>query len=245
MNQVSLTIPSDDRKALVAGATMLLTMAGKLPEMELDDHHGGCGGNCDNDQKPWPEAKGIAPVTSGTEPHTPAEPEQPTSTGAGVELDADGLPWDSRIHSSSKAKTQKGVWKKKKGVSDDIKDKVESELRQLMAAPTTEPASSPAPVTPPPAPAEPQQPVPTPPPADVPTPPTTEPAPVTPPPAETNDAPSTFAEFLKAVFAKVQSKETSIETVNEIVNKHGVANMQLMANRPDLIPQVWAEINGG
>ena len=36
-NLISLTIPGDDEKALVAGATMLLTLAGKVPNLELDD----------------------------------------------------------------------------------------------------------------------------------------------------------------------------------------------------------------
>jgi hypothetical protein len=52
MNHISLTIPADDPRALVAGAVMLLTAAGKLPEIDLDDlsgktctGSGSCGGH--------------------------------------------------------------------------------------------------------------------------------------------------------------------------------------------------------
>ena len=34
---IALTIPRHDEEALVAGATMLLTLAGKIPDMELDE----------------------------------------------------------------------------------------------------------------------------------------------------------------------------------------------------------------
>lgn len=47
----------------------------------------------------------------------------------GNPLDAEGLPWDARIHSSSKAKTAKGVWKARKNVDKDVKTSVEAELR--------------------------------------------------------------------------------------------------------------------
>jgi hypothetical protein len=44
------------------------------------------------------------------------------------EVDAEGLPWDKRIHASSKTQTTKGVWKKRKGVDKDLFNQVKAEL---------------------------------------------------------------------------------------------------------------------
>lgn len=50
-----------------------------------------------------------------------------------IELDADGLPWDERIHAGSKTKTAKGVWKKRRGVQPVTITEVEAELRNAPA----------------------------------------------------------------------------------------------------------------
>lgn len=63
---------------------------------------------------------------------------QPTS--GGVQLDSLGVPWDARIHSSAmdeagqRKKTAKGVWNKRKGVSDLEYTTVTNELLNMMAA---------------------------------------------------------------------------------------------------------------
>lgn len=94
-----------------------------------------------------PTAPGAASVESATTTQTSAAVTAPISetappatapatSMAGVELDSDGLPWDSRIHSSSRkklAKTQQ--WKKARGVDADLVARVEAELRQAMAIP--------------------------------------------------------------------------------------------------------------
>ena len=43
--------------------------------------------------------------------------------------DANGLPWDERIHASTRTKTAKGVWKRLRGVDDDTVAAVEAQLR--------------------------------------------------------------------------------------------------------------------
>lgn len=53
---------------------------------------------------------------------------------ADAEVDADGLPWDARIHAGTKTKTQKNLWTQKKGVDDAVRDAVVAELRQLYPA---------------------------------------------------------------------------------------------------------------
>lgn len=55
-------------------------------------------------------------------------------------LDKEGLPWDERIHSSSRSQTQGGVWTKRRGVSETLVTQVKEELRQAMyGAPAPEP----------------------------------------------------------------------------------------------------------
>lgn len=46
------------------------------------------------------------------------------------QVDANGLPWDARIHSDSKALTEKHVWRKRKGVDDITVAQVTAELKQ-------------------------------------------------------------------------------------------------------------------
>lgn len=60
-------------------------------------------------------------------------------------LDKDGLPWDSRIHSDAAEKlSAKGVWKRKRGVSDELVAQVEAELRAGLAVGTTDAPALPA-----------------------------------------------------------------------------------------------------
>jgi hypothetical protein len=52
-----------------------------------------------------------------------------------ADLDSDGLPWDERIHASSKTRLKKtDQWKPKRGISPDLKARVEGELRAVMSA---------------------------------------------------------------------------------------------------------------
>lgn len=53
-----------------------------------------------------------------------------------VDVDRDGLPWDARIHASSKVKNADGKWRVKRGVDDALIAQVTAELRQVAAIPT-------------------------------------------------------------------------------------------------------------
>lgn len=61
------------------------------------------------------------------------------------EVDAAGFPWDERIHSGGKTKSEAGVWRNKKGLTENVKNAVIAELRSLgygvtsTAAPTITP----------------------------------------------------------------------------------------------------------
>ena len=72
-------------------------------------------------------------------PHTTEEVVEPVAPTAPVELpadtvDKDGLKWDGRIHSSNHQMTAKGVWQRRRGVSDEEFNAVRNELLGL--APT-------------------------------------------------------------------------------------------------------------
>ncbi|RUW55631.1 hypothetical protein EOA32_01020 [Mesorhizobium sp. M1A.F.Ca.ET.072.01.1.1] len=65
-------------------------------------------------------------------------------------VDKNGLPWDERIHSGNKEMTDKGVWRKRRGVSAETVTAVEAELRAKMAVAGN--AAAPAPAAPQPVP---------------------------------------------------------------------------------------------
>lgn len=67
----------------------------------------------------------------------------------------------------------------------------------------------------------------------------------TPPAANEYAGPKTYAEFLKACAAKMSSAQISMDRINEIVAGHGViGGLQALSARPDLIPQIWVDIDG-
>lgn len=74
-----------------------------------------------------------------------------------TELDAESLPWDSRIHASSKKKLARGgTWKLRRGVDPALVEKVKAKLKSTMGAPVNTqvdtPPLPPPPTTPPPPP---------------------------------------------------------------------------------------------
>ena len=85
----------------------------------------------------------IAPAVNAVAQHIAANP----PAGSHSETDAKGLPWDERIHASSKAKTKDGSWRTKRGVDEKFLADVEFELRAKAQAPKSEPV--PLPLAPP------------------------------------------------------------------------------------------------
>lgn len=70
----------------------------------------------------------IAPTIPASTTQAPVTSPAPATLG-GVEVDKAGLPWDERIHATTKTQTQKGFWKKRKGVDASVIEAVEQELR--------------------------------------------------------------------------------------------------------------------
>lgn len=145
-----------------------------------------------------------------------------------IQLDAEGLPWDRRIHSRTKSQLSDGTWRKQRGVDEKLIRTVEAELRQTMGASQAMTVVPP----PPPAPVQPAIAVPPPPP----------PAVATPLTALANQV-GVFSNFMKTVVTPAisQGKITHAQ-VTGIIQSVGVPSLPLLANRPDLIPQVTAAI---
>lgn len=95
----------------------------------------------------------VATVATGTPPANVPAPSPSTNSdddesgdqeAAPGSVDKDGLPWDDRIHSTPAKMTGKGVWRKKRGVSDDTIRQVEAELRSRVSQPApAAPAATP------------------------------------------------------------------------------------------------------
>ncbi len=138
----------------------------------------------------------------------------------GVELDADNIPWDERIHAPSKKTLVKtGQWKKKRNVDPVLVEQVEAELRAAMDAPCTiteimQPDGAqklaaaaltvdPADDTPPP-----------------------------PPPADSNI--TTVGKLMSAATAAGKTPDEMLAAVKKV----GLDSVPMLGVRPDLIPDV-------
>jgi hypothetical protein len=87
-----------------------------------------------------PSADDIAPGAKSLFGGEAPAPEAPAPESENLfEVDADGVVWDDRIHSSSKKKTAKGIWAKRKNLPDGLYDEVMAQLKTgaTKQAPTT------------------------------------------------------------------------------------------------------------
>lgn len=168
------------------------------------------------------------PVSSPT--GAPSVVGVPVAGPSTVKVDAAGLPWDNRIHSSGKSINKgDGLWKAKRDVAPSLIASVEAELRALMAlpnvpgVPATPSVSSLPPVPPVPA--------------------VLSPVPV--PAADAAHSPEVeqstavlFPDFAAKVMAAVAAGKFTHQDVAAACKMVGLANFPSMASRPDYIPQV-------
>ena len=92
-----------------------------------------------------PAAPVSASATPAVPPAVPAPPAGGSVNPAGKQLDSRGLPHDGRIHSTPPTITDKGVWRKKRGLNDEaLVHRIETELRagQTVLAPVATPEAS-------------------------------------------------------------------------------------------------------
>lgn len=92
----------------------------------------------------------LDPATAFAAPiPTPATPADGGSPVPSAETDTDGLPWDARIHASTRGKNADGRWKARRNTPADTVASVTAELRQVMGAPAAPQAVAPPPPPPP------------------------------------------------------------------------------------------------
>lgn len=190
---------------------------------------------------PPPEPETPAPVTAiptepaalppipapagGTVDGGPALPPAP----AGAVVDASGLPWDARIHASTKSTTKDGKWTKKRGVADELVAHVEAELKSVMAAPV--PATVPPPPVDGPVHVDPAAAF-----GSAPASPATDALPPAPPPGEAPAPMAEFARIMRIVTAKQAAGQLTTEFVAQLAAQLGITGVKDLAARPDLIP---------
>lgn len=195
------------------------------------------GGNAANAATPAEPAKagtpgGGTPAASDNGPTAP-----PTASPSNdAELDADGLPWDGRIHSGPADKRPKnadGRWRRKRSVDDELVEQVEAELRQVMGAPAPVPTppvpTGNAPASPETVPAAP---------APTPAPPVPSPTPAAAPtasgPAAAAPAAS-FAELMRKITARQSAGTLSVEQTSQIAQSLGLTGVRDLIHRADLV----------
>lgn len=165
-------------------------------------------------------------------PATPAAPPTASPVVPGnAELDAKGLPWDGRIHASSKAKVADGSWRMKRGVDDALVTQVTAEQRAAQAAPHPgADATAPAVVALPPGSA-----------ASLPWPFATSAADVAPPPPLAVPAPppaSVYALLMSRLTHHINVGDLTTQRVTDACLTLGVPNVAALAAREDLVPFV-------
>lgn len=185
----------------------------------------------------------------------PGVPPAPGVTPA-LDLDAEGLPWDERIHSSNKKKSDAGVWQLVRGAKSDMAriNRIKQEIRATLALPAGAPAqtanvlpvfpqaqaAAPALTLPTPAPILPTAPVASLP--QLPAEPSPLPAPVVPtlPPKQ----PETVADLMGLVGPAIGALRMPPTALQDACTKLGIPNLNALvsANRPDLVQALWKEL---
>lgn len=178
------------------------------------------------------DAGGVNPqyLVTGSVPATDANGVtahgQQTNNASATEVDKTGLPWDERIHSSSKDNRMNadGTWRSKRGVDPKYKAKIESELRATLGA--TAPAPTPTATS---------------------TPQATPPLPggnLPPMPGAAVVDPA-YAALVQFIATNTQSQANPAgrltdEYVKQVLTHYGIADgsLQNLAHRPDLVPTV-------
>lgn len=184
----------------------------------------------------------LPPIVPAPPPAVPVAPPPGAPTPApGTELDADGLPWDHRIHAESKATNKgDGKWKAKRNVAAELVTAVQAEHRAILgiAAPNPfaglktagelgigSPAPSPVPAVP-----------------VVPSPPPVPPVPVaasTTPPAPSGAQPViSFSELIPKVTAALAAQTIDQAKVLTVLSAHGVATLPGLMAHPHLVGSV-------
>ncbi len=198
------------------------------------------------DGAPAPTTAFAQPAATAPLPAAPAAP-LTVSPAASGERDSKGMPWDGRIHASSKAKVADGSWRYKRGVDDTVIAPIEAEIRAALGAPAVAvggaaPAFGAHPFFEQPAPAAavPPAPIPAAPAPVVAPPPAASVAVPVPPPAAI--AGMTYDMLMAALPPKIVSGELTAAQMQEACEQYGVPSIAALAQRPDLVPFIAAAL---
>lgn len=162
---------------------------------------------------PPPPADAVPPAPPASMP--PSAATAPTAAPA-VERDSAGMPWDARIHASSKSKIADGTWRSKRNVDDALRATVEAELKGAAApAAPAAPATPAAPAVPPP------------------------PAAATPPAAPAAPAgPRGFPQYMVEVGAAFTANPLKANAAStKAAESVGLQNIGQLVGKPELIEQ--------
>jgi hypothetical protein len=202
-------------------------------------------------------AANITPEYNALPPAPPAAPAPPAVVPvSGVKLDAEGLPWDRRIHASTKTMRQSdGTWKLIRGVADSLVTKVKAELQLAMgqvpvgASPVVAETIIATVVTPPAPPLpnlDDNDGFPLPPGAPIPAaviPPAPPVLTLVPPPAPpAPPAADPFPEFVQFCTGNQQSGKLKYDDIVSTCQKYGITQLPMLNARHDLIPTIRAEL---
>lgn len=174
----------------------------------------------------------LAPVPAASAPSVgasdaalpPAAPPNPSNA-----LDVQGMPWDHRIHATTKGKNQDGTWRMKRGVDEKLVADVVEQNRRLMAiAPPPIPPAAAAPV-----PIATQMPL-----APV----EQQPVPVAPPVPGAAEQTMTFPELMEQIIRLINGAKISVEGANAACLPLGITFLHQLDKRPDLIPAAWGYV---
>lgn len=167
-----------------------------------------------------------------------ATPPAPAASPATPDRDVNGLPWDGRIHASTKVRNADGSWRAKRAVHPETVRIVEAELRQNAAAPAPGVTVTQAPIQDVPTPPAPVDTTGAPPPPAAPTP------PPPPPPAPTTlSGPQLFARYMERVTAAQTGGLVTTADVASIATGLGLVGTAGLLQRPDLVPQAEASLD--
>jgi hypothetical protein len=218
MPKITIEIEMNDAESLRSTSRLLTTMADAI-EMAADDQgtvytfsHGGIvRGKC-------------ATVEAEEEAETDVEsPEPPVAGMADTKLDAADTPWDERIHAANQSQTKEGLWKRKRGVDQELYDSVMAEY----GTPTPEPVNE----VPTPQPTVDEAPIPTPA-QEVPTPqPTVDEAPI----------PTSGMTYID-LFNAIQQAKIPADQVNGVLAQLGMRTLPQLVTTPEHIPTVAAAL---
>jgi len=164
--------------------------------------------------------------TTSTQPLTAPPPPVPNNVTPGTiaapqsqslaEVDKNGMRWDARIHSSSKAKIADGTWKYRRGVTDEEIKRIEAEL--AITPPPQQGVKGPLNL------------------GDMPQPHT----------GGTFDPVTLRQQFVQLMLKVAKSKgegKLTAEEVTAALQPYGVASLPLLANKLEAVPQVAAAID--